>query len=357
MALWVFASHVIQRVNGPNIFLVKGSIAVDVFMLISGILMVHNIYGRENKEPFGEPRTWLMFYVRRFFRIAPLYYAAFFFAIVFSAPISEMANALGGISSSNKSQLDNLATNIFIHLTFLFGMFPEWASSNVLPDWSLSLEMQFYALFPIILLFMRTSAVLFTVAAIAAMITTDRVVCVYRQVGECILFPQPSLLGLKITCFAAGMLLAHNTLRRPGRWVFWGSWLCFGSLVIINQRPTFSALAFGCAFMYWYSLNKASCDVIRKLHMIGDAALSCRPMRWLGDISYGVYLCHFFVILIVLHFVADFGFFDIESAWVRFALGMLLTAPLSLILAWVLYRTIEQPGMNIGKKISARLAR
>ena len=127
-------------------------IAVDLFMILSGFLMIYTMSERSSVEPAQQWSTFLRFYVRRFRRIAPAYYLTLI-VVVLCAP-----SFLGGYD-----QLNNLIADLFAplasdyslsgllwHFTFLFGLHPIQSSSTMLPDWSLSLEMQFYAVFPLI---------------------------------------------------------------------------------------------------------------------------------------------------------------------------------------------------------------
>ena len=47
---------------------------VDLFILLSGSLMVFQYQLRSEFEDWTTPRTWAAFWIRRFFRIAPLFY-------------------------------------------------------------------------------------------------------------------------------------------------------------------------------------------------------------------------------------------------------------------------------------------
>ena len=52
--------------------------------------------------------------------------------------------AVGPCRRSRRSRVADLLS----HLTILFGLIPGHTASSGLPDWSLSLEMQFHAVFP-----------------------------------------------------------------------------------------------------------------------------------------------------------------------------------------------------------------
>ena len=72
-ALWVLIAHT-QILSGMNrVFLLSyGKLAVDLFIVMSGLLMTHHYLLRREAEPWEHWRSWVLFWVRRFFRIAPL---------------------------------------------------------------------------------------------------------------------------------------------------------------------------------------------------------------------------------------------------------------------------------------------
>src|ERR1700741_1786618 len=91
MAFWVFYGHLrISCLGSPPRFGHPAN-AVDVFMVLSGFLMTYHWIGRESKFN-NHARQTGDFYLRRFFRIAPLYYLlftiAFFGKDFFSYPIA-----------------------------------------------------------------------------------------------------------------------------------------------------------------------------------------------------------------------------------------------------------------------------
>jgi peptidoglycan/LPS O-acetylase OafA/YrhL len=74
-SLWVMLGHFSTRTGFVIPILDSPGIAVDLFMIVSGFLMTQHFFIRRELEPWQSPRTWLIFYIRRFFRIAPLYYS------------------------------------------------------------------------------------------------------------------------------------------------------------------------------------------------------------------------------------------------------------------------------------------
>jgi len=139
--------------------------AVTLFMMISGFLMVENANKRIRSEPMDSYRGRLSFYLRRYFRIAPVYYLALAISVIFAAPLIEGTLSLQSLDPAawpaggkyDPSHFGYSPTNIILHTSFLFGLFPNWSLSSLLPDWSLSLEMQFYAAFPFMYTFIRNT--------------------------------------------------------------------------------------------------------------------------------------------------------------------------------------------------------
>jgi peptidoglycan/LPS O-acetylase OafA/YrhL len=174
-AFWVLSAHCMIWGGWYGLPIPDPKIAVDLFMILSGFLMAHTMDERTSPQTPKHPRPWLEFYVRRFFRIAPAYYLSLGLAVVL-APIF-----LGGYAQfqdlnpaqwvGNTTYDPRLThydlTNIAMHVSFLFGLIPRYAASTMLPDWSLGLEMQFYAAFPIIFAAARKYGVFGTCLALA----------------------------------------------------------------------------------------------------------------------------------------------------------------------------------------------
>ena len=83
--------------------------------------------------------------VKRFFRIAPLFYSVLALMVALMVRHAIMSNsALPAVST------------VFLNITFLFGFFPELEVSLVQAGWTIGVEMIFYVLFPVLLMAIRT---------------------------------------------------------------------------------------------------------------------------------------------------------------------------------------------------------
>lgn len=92
LAFWVYAGHLSLLTTGDDH---RAAVAVDIFMFVSGFLMFY-IWNVEGPQP-GNGKTVASFYVRRFFRIAPLYYLVLAPALMFSWQLARMSHALNEI--------------------------------------------------------------------------------------------------------------------------------------------------------------------------------------------------------------------------------------------------------------------
>ena len=75
MSLWVLLGLTCSLTGMHFIPVVRSThYAVDGFMILSGFLMAYHYMLRAAKEPWTTPSTWKSFYIRRYFRLSPVYY-------------------------------------------------------------------------------------------------------------------------------------------------------------------------------------------------------------------------------------------------------------------------------------------
>jgi peptidoglycan/LPS O-acetylase OafA/YrhL len=110
---------------------------VPLFFCLSGFVLA---YGYSDKFA-NDSQIILKFYLKRFFRIAPLFY---FTLIIW--------RSVGHVLWSWVDSFDIL----FLNFTFLFGLVPTAFESLVMAGWSIGVEMLFYLMFPILIILMGT---------------------------------------------------------------------------------------------------------------------------------------------------------------------------------------------------------
>ncbi|MBM7266522.1 acyltransferase, partial [Citrobacter freundii] len=197
-SLYVVIAHVMIW-GGYSGYFPNPKVAVDVFIFISGFLIFGGI--------FSKKRSLSVYLKHRFFRIAPCYYFSILIftllypyvkeGLVYIQSLDRVRWPIGSIYDAGLVVYD--LKNILMHVSFIFGFFPKYSQSSYMGDWSIGLEMQFYLLAPILVLFLlRWWAVLIlTLTAIYS--------CVFSSQNFFTLsFIEPSFIVIKLHIFVLG---------------------------------------------------------------------------------------------------------------------------------------------------------
>lgn len=359
-ALWVLLSHV-QILVGmqPIPVLSWGGLAVDLFMMLSGFLMAHHYLQRAEVEPWQHPNTALVFWVRRFFRIAPLYYLLLLTVLIIGPWLGEYRTSIAAVWPWTATPLerytDQSLDNALMHVSFLFGATPFYAFRTALPDWSIGLEMQFYLMFPLLMLMIAwIGPIRAGLGAIFACLAVQ-----WFFPGFSHAFQMPSFLPLKLYVFFIGIWLAlgrhHGTMR---------AMLLVALLVAGFWARRFQgesiARVFMVIMMFYLMDGSASLPLSGVLSRYLErlrSALARPSGKFLGETSYAVYLLHLAVVLPVAGTLAQQAWYVRESPWIRFTVCALITFTIVYPISWQLYSTVERRGIQWGKRAVARMRR
>jgi exopolysaccharide production protein ExoZ len=140
--------------------LIDGGFGVDLFFVISGFIMYH-----VSADKFGQPGASKDFLIRRYMRIAPLYYLTTLLMLAATA-------AFGGAVSIARPDPAHVASS------FLF--FP-WTNQldEIVPvlklGWTLNFEAYFYVVFGLALAFGRRTGLTLMVSFLSAMVILAQV--------------------------------------------------------------------------------------------------------------------------------------------------------------------------------------
>ncbi|HVA98904.1 MAG TPA: acyltransferase [Bacteroidia bacterium] len=110
-------------------FTSMGIYGVQMFFLASAF----TLFLSYNTRKTNEGNVAISFYIRRFFRIAPMYYIGIFYFY--------WQSCIGNVSHNTFGEI---ISNIF----FIHGVNPNWINSLVPGGWSITVEMTFYLIFP-----------------------------------------------------------------------------------------------------------------------------------------------------------------------------------------------------------------
>ncbi|WP_426439585.1 acyltransferase family protein [Bradyrhizobium genosp. P] len=299
-----------------------GQFGVQLFFIVSGYTMMLTYGNRTDLSAAGS------FYLRRVFRIVPLFWIAIVFYLAISNGEGSRSWAPDGVSVS-----DVVLTISFLHLSSLT------AFNSVVPGgWSIGVEMQFYLLFPFIIrLFRQPSgpvicyalialtsvaasalADLYLVPRLAASLPPDQA---YLASGfyYCWLLRQ----GI---CFGLGLLM-YDVIER-------GNWPRIGALFLVGACLTSS---WGAQVALLFAMSYVVLAGNVKNSMIG----------LFGRCSYAIYLVHFAVLSAI-------------GAWLQVDLVLLaaLVAGISLALSYFLIEPVIERRFNrLGHMLAASVDR
>lgn len=357
-AFWVISAHCFQWWGAyvPTYF-PNPKMSVDLFMIISGYLMTANAFAREAYEPMSESKTWLRYWMRRLFRVAPAYYVTLTLIILLSSPVlagyQNLIHMMYGYSLVGTHYDPALVRysldNILMHVSFLYGMFPDYSSSTYLPDWSLGLEMQFYFVFPFVFLVVRRFNFLVPAAIIGFSVFVLGVM-LSRHVD----YPEPSALVIKLNYFMAGMVLCRLLAGGLDRVKSMGMAVLALALVSLDYQryhhhlPVLPALM-GLMMLLGYL------EIKGKTPRWTAALIGSRVVEFGADVSYSVYLFHgYFVAMVGLAVAGNEDWIAAHPQAFNWMLYIFVIAG-AYTAASFIYRFVELPGISLGKRFIARV--
>jgi len=317
-----------------------GFLGVDIFFVISGYLITSNILIQKSKLNFSLCKFW----IRRIRRLLPAAYIMISTTFMLSAIFkSEIITTLKGDTTASIFYVSNWWF-IFHKLSY----FDSFGFPSPLKNlWSLSIEEQFYIIWPIILIIgikvFKKRAKLSNIVFIAALCSAILMAILYKS-GEdpsrvyygtdtrafelliggwlAIVYPIKRLYSEKISIKQRNKLNITSTITFS---------IFIISIILVNEYNLFLYRG----GMLIFSLNAAilvAC-ICHPRGYLGHL-LSLKPLSWIGKRSYGIYLWHYPVIILSTP-VYEIG----NPTYWRVGLQLLIT----FIIAEISYRFIEVP--------------
>ena len=308
---------------------INGTVGVDIFFALSEWLITSMLLSEADRS--GKINL-AAFYIRRVARIAPMYYMTLLLYIIASIIVIKIRNYT--------SDWDQLKIAIPWYATFNSEYRPLSAGDIAGHSWTLGVEEKFYLIWPLIFAATRSRAVVaFALSCIAS---------------YCLVFladfhtgPIRGYLGLGFGA-ALAIAVAHRPALVPvigqagvGAASITGIALLH-TLSILTPSPAWNMGISFCAAFFVANLWHAQGGFITK-------ALSWLPLAFAGRLTFGMYLLHVLVINVI-----------IKIAFVKLRLdpgfwpSLAVVYSCSIVTAYVFYRTIEGPCIQLGRSIARR---
>ncbi|MBK1723060.1 acyltransferase family protein [Thiocystis violacea] len=322
----------------------SGGTGVTLFFVLSAFALSYSLDARR-----GEPSLTLHFYLRRFFRIAPLFYAMLLAYFVRDWLFFETVHG---------------PREILINASMLFNLTPEHTLGYVWASWTIGVEILFYILFPLVHRAIRNLADAVTLFLICVLLSQGWIYLIDHQGA--------TLLGL--TAEQLTIERNHGFLRHLPAFLM--GVVCyrlyFDYLIRLreDQKRRYGRLLLVCFVVLYTALLTGRLEPLLWDVQVWQAicyatlilGLGLRPMRTLvnpatvrlGKISYSLYLLHpSLVFALAPLYYWLYGVMPGTSAAFLAAYG--ITAAMLTSLAWVSYRQIERRGIGWGESVISRL--
>ncbi|HZZ10013.1 MAG TPA: acyltransferase [Paraburkholderia sp.] len=329
--------------DGLSAAAAMGQYGVQLFFVISAVTVSRTLEADERRYGAALNTVVRRFYIKRFVRIAPLYYAA----IVAYGGLDYLAHLAHG-----QITLPHQASDVVANLLFIHGWIPGAINSVVPGGWSIGIEMSFYALAPFALYASRTlrglwaTGIFLLITAAAAALG-----------GACFFDAQCHVgnngftyfwLPVQMPCFVLGLWLAR--LGMPylsGAARLSRSALLAVIMAGVSSTALLYAVGSGDELAHWLAPGVAALASVCLL--TGGAHV---PQRWLhapfvlkfGQQSYGVYLWSAAVVALVRALLkTPVGHAVKLYPTVSFVVALVVVSVLSYAAAVLTTRWIDRP--------------
>lgn len=311
----VFINHI------EHSWLPGGYLGVDMFFVISGFVITRSLLNREVYSFWSAIKT---FYIKRFKRLLPalvtmLVIVIFLIQLVNPDTLTTNLTAIFSVFG---------LSNIFLYLTSV-DYFGETITLNpLMHTWSLGVEEQFYMIFPILFFLTfqfrknhkKTINIIISIATILSFLFFS-----FLFAGNHSLVYY--LMPFRFWELGVGCLLAINVIIIGQRISLIVQVLSFLNIIVAfilgNQMPILSATL--------VVLGGAGIILTGSKKSIINELLTSAPMKYLGQLSYSIYLWHWPLICIAI--------WTVSLNWMSISIIILLT----MVLSMVSFYLVEKP--------------
>lgn len=320
-----------------------GWLGVDLFFVLSGFLITDILLKTVGKKGYLKN-----FYIRRVLRIFPLYYLCLILFLI--------------VIPKTTIQLD---LQYYVdHQIWLWTYLQNWiytfqspGQTNALNHlWSLAVEEQFYLLWPLAVLIIRKPGyLLLFISLVLVAVVGLRLLVWMNQISDLAYFNLYTFTrvdGLCIGCMIALLQRVKSNFLHQNRGLIV---LCFAGLnfgfFFVNRRYQFSfpylALAGYTTFAMMFGLlvNEAVTSQSKLINFLFNNSL----LKFFGKISYGFYVFHWPVYLLLFPYLLPWMSKFANGAIVQFLVSVMATLA-AIVISWLSYQYYEKYFLKLKDK-------
>lgn len=302
---------------------ISGGLGVGIFFVLSGFLIT-TLLLREHRS--SGTLSIRAFYVRRCFRIIPLYlFTVILYLLIGSLP-------------SQHDLRTKFLTALPYDLTFRNEYIPSHLSVAFTHSWSLSVEEKFYFVWPFLFLLLlrqkslRLAIILITFAPLLISTTATLPVAYFSLLSGC-------CIAFLLDALRLSQESTKRTLSRIPMILMAAIWV--GSYFVSINGKWRIAFIVTTALI----LPKLLIETTWLSKILGLA-----PLRWVGKRTYSMYLVHALCLGAVETHLAT------PNTAPKYMLVIFVAFLVSLGVASITYSLIEQPLISVGRRISKRIS-
>ena len=318
----------------------NGARGVQLFFIVSAFTLFLSL---ENKK--NEKHVILNYFIRRFFRIAPLFYLVILYAVL---------PEVRGVTQ-RFSFLEIVSTLIFVN-----GWHPKWINSILSVNWTIAVEMGFYVILPFLFRKIKTlaSSIYFVLGTGVALnflmnflvnhplwsVRDDWIIFLHQWLPS-----QLPIFGLGIILYFLvypERQLENKKKESAGKRLFLFGLMFFGFISLLYDYPLVEVNSYGLVFLFLaFLLSRYPIKIlVNKFWM------------YLGKISFSVYLIHLLALSFVKQRVSNIHeIFGFHGVFFDALIVFVPTLFLSMLIATLTYKFIEKPGIIMGNKLIEKI--
>jgi exopolysaccharide production protein ExoZ len=314
----------------------RGGYGVQLFFVISALTLTQSWHERGDG-------AWA-FYVRRVFRIAPM----FWLAII---PFHYLPWPWGGIWNHENAT----AAHILLTAAFAHGVHPLTFNEVVPGGWSIAVESMFYLVFPMLMAVatsLRRALVILVVSLASSWASTRLALILFADsgaAGPALEYYATRWLPAQLPVFMCGVFAYYFVTTDWVRNESWGAEtiLFLGFAILFGVLPFVQVPMTSICSIYAAVFAAIAVGLARG----AGQWLVNSPICWLGKISFSAYLWHFAALSVAAPIILSF------PGTLPYLGAVLVILVITVVASTVTYLMIEKPMIRFGSRLASNLKR